>query len=129
MLTERNIVLIAEDDTYTVEALRAILRNNGYQVLAADNGQWAWELLRHNAPKISLVVLDLKLPGVSGYEILKRARTDPKLSDVPIVIVTGELEPELPPFIPLLRKPVDVTTLLELVASECGTKPGKERSV
>ena len=79
-------VLVAEDDHEIREALEALLGEVGYQVLTAADGKQALELLRKHAgsPQFpSVLLLDLMMPVMNGWEVLNELRKDPALSLLP----------------------------------------------
>ena len=81
-------ILLVEDHTDTCAALFQILTEKGYSVLTADNGQQALDLLdRGLRPR--LILIDLMLPQVSGWELLTYLQTDPDLRFTPTVVITG----------------------------------------
>lgn len=77
-------VLVVDDDVKTTELVRLYLERDGYRVLAAYDGLQAINLAREAHP--DLVVLDLMLPGLDGFEVLRALRAD---SDVPIIMLTA----------------------------------------
>ncbi len=107
-------ILLVEDDDDVNAALAEKLREAGYTVESVRDGLTAWDrLLRGVLP--ALVVLDLKLPGMSGWELLERLRTSTTLLAVPVVVVSAYLG--FPPAGALawLKKPIDPSQLLETV--------------
>jgi len=76
-------VLVVDDEPQMIRALRVALGANGYDVLAAGNGETALEVLATR--QVDVVVLDLGLPGIDGVEVTRRART---WSQVPIVVLS-----------------------------------------
>jgi len=80
-------ILLAEDNERLAEMLRKFLESLGHQVLSAANGVSALATLERGG--IDLLVLDLKLPGMSGIELLQRMHKDPALKGVPVIISTG----------------------------------------
>ena len=78
-------ILIAEDDSRTRSALASSLRNAGYQVIAVADGQEALERFRLSANSIDLVVLDVLMPKLDGFQVCQALRS---ISDVPIVMAT-----------------------------------------
>ena len=79
-------ILIAEDSDLQSAALAEVLRDEGYQVVAAGDGEAAWELLR--AEDFALLVADGRMPLLDGYQLCVRIRADPRLADLPVVLVT-----------------------------------------
>jgi len=80
-------ILLAEDNQRLAAMLQTFLVSQGHQVVAAPDGTCALAALERGG--IDLVLLDLKLPGVGGVEILKKLRTTPGLSALPVVVMTG----------------------------------------
>jgi two-component system phosphate regulon response regulator PhoB len=83
-------VLVADDDPTIVAILTATLRQDGFRVLAAADGDTALRLARAERP--ALILLDWHMPAREGLEVtrLLRADADPSLRDVPIVLLTGD---------------------------------------
>ena len=83
-----NSILVVDDDTRLREILALCLRRAGYEVQEAMTGYEGLELARKHLP--SLVLLDVKLPDVSGVEICKKIKADPVLADVFVALCSGE---------------------------------------
>ncbi len=79
-------VLVIEDDPGAVRLLRTYLEAEGYAVVVAPNGEAGIAAARESAP--AAVILDVLLPGIDGWEVLRRLKADPSLRDVPVVVVT-----------------------------------------
>jgi CheY-like chemotaxis protein/anti-sigma regulatory factor (Ser/Thr protein kinase) len=79
-------VLIIEDDPSVVRLLREYLEPAGYRVTAATTGEDGIEAMRERRP--AAVILDVLLPGIDGWEVLRRVKDDPGLRAIPIVILT-----------------------------------------
>jgi len=120
----RNQILVVEDDRddiflLTNQLARAEINEH---VLFIDNGKEALDfLLKAPTPPIALF-LDLHLPGLSGVDLLERMRREPRLQDVPVVVMTGYNDPhdmkrchELG-ITAYLQKPVNLSTFLKTVA-------------
>jgi len=71
-----------------LEALEAVLLNEGHQVLAAQDGEVAIRLAQAERPDI--ILLDLHLPGLSGFEVVNRLREIPELAAVPVIAFSGK---------------------------------------
>ena len=92
-----------------------MLREAGYVVVTACDGEAGWELVRGGADAFDLVITDSRLPGITGRELVERLRAhDPTL---PIVHLTGSLGATagFPPNVPTLLKPFDLPKLLPIV--------------
>jgi DNA-binding response OmpR family regulator len=81
-------VLIAEDDRNIVELLSFILERDGYEVVAALDGEAAIDRLRSDPP--DMMILDVMLPKLNGFEVLKLLKADPALRSLPVIILTAK---------------------------------------
>lgn len=80
-------VVLVEDETNIAEAIRFLLGRDGWRVETLANGGNAAEVIRTARP--DLVMLDVMLPGKTGFEILAELRSDDSLSDMPILMLTA----------------------------------------
>ncbi len=83
-------ILVVDDDKQIVRLVRSYLEQAGYHVLTASDGETALHAIRHDDP--DLVVLDLMLPDLDGWEITRIIRSDPGLAGLPIVMLTARVE-------------------------------------
>lgn len=115
--------LLVVDDSGTVRALHAtLLQDAGYEVTEAEHGRQAWELIQRQ--KFDLVVSDIQMPFMDGFELLKRIRARNELKDLPVVLLTTLSAPEeqqrgmeLGADAYLLKQTFDQRELLEVVGS------------
>lgn len=80
-------ILVVEDHPASLEMMDYLLRAMGYETLLAKDGPTALEIAAHTRP--DLVVCDLQLPQMSGYEVAERFKADPAMQDVPMIAVTA----------------------------------------
>ncbi len=80
-------VLIADDEIHIVQVVSIKLRNNGFDVLTAENGQAAYQLACDEEP--DLIVTDYQMPEMSGLELIERIRKNPDIAETPIVMLTA----------------------------------------
>jgi adenylate cyclase len=80
-------ILVVDDVPRNVRMLEAVLTPHGYQVVSAHSGPEALAVVAHDAP--DLVLLDIRMPHMDGYEVCRRIRADPHASFTPIVMVTS----------------------------------------
>lgn len=80
-------VILVEDEVNIAEAIRFLLGREGWRVETLANGGTAVEIIRKGRP--DLVMLDVMLPGKTGFEILHELREDPDLTDLPILMLTA----------------------------------------
>jgi CheY-like chemotaxis protein len=81
------LVVLADDDPESVAIVEATLRNDGIACRAAENGLAALRLARETGP--DLIVLDIRMPGMNGFEVLETVRLDPGLQTLPVILLTG----------------------------------------
>jgi len=81
-------VLIVEDEPNIVESLSFVLQRAGYDVVSAADGEMALVLLREAVP--DLLILDLMLPGINGFEVLKTVKSTPALATMPVIVLTAK---------------------------------------
>jgi len=106
-------ILVVEDDADAREALVDILEVSGYSVVPAENGKKAIEYLRSAAPP-SLIILDLLMPDMDGWEFRIQQKKIPNQAEVPVVVVTAFSGAKVDAN-EVLIKPIDVDRLLDLV--------------
>jgi DNA-binding response OmpR family regulator len=82
-------ILVVEDDEVAAEFAQMALQGAGYEVVVATDGNAGLEIAAEDED-IALVVLDIGLPDISGYEVAARIRTDPDLVDMPILMLTSK---------------------------------------
>ena len=80
-------ILVVDDAPPNVKLLRLILKDAGYRVLEASSGPEALETLRREKP--DAMVLDVRMPGMTGYEVCREIRHDPEFAALPVVMVTA----------------------------------------
>jgi len=120
-------VLVIEDDAHAYDLIASALNSAGYLAVRARHGEEAIQMARQSRPLA--VTLDLVLPGIDGWEVLKRLRTDDATRDVPVVIISIVDNRDLGLALgadDYFVKPVDRTRLLERVGeltSARGSKP------
>jgi signal transduction histidine kinase/CheY-like chemotaxis protein/HAMP domain-containing protein len=113
-------VLIADDDVRNVFALTSVLESGGMEVLFAENGREAMELLNAN-PDVDLVLMDLMMPELDGYEAMRAIRVQPGWERLPVIALTakamkGDREKSIQAGASdYVTKPVDTEQLLSLI--------------
>ena len=113
-------VLIVEDDADLREMMAQLLHLEGFNSQTVANGREALEYL-HDADPPELILLDLMMPIMDGWEFRREQQRDPNLADVPVIVLSaldparvGDMEPAA-----FLKKPLDFDRLLELVRQYC----------
>lgn len=122
-MTGRPSILIVDDDLDILEVVELVLTGAGYRVLVARDGEEALRVLRGEARLPSLVLLDLMMPGMNGWDFRARQAHDPALSRVPVVVMSGAGKlgstASTLGVRECLDKPVDMATLLSVVQRYC----------
>lgn len=109
--TRRTSILVVDDDEAIRQVIAEVLREEGYDVVCAENGAQALvELGKPDRP--DLVLLDLMMPVMSGWEVLEHLEARDKLAEVPIVVVSAMTAPGVCEH---LAKPIDLDDLLSTV--------------
>jgi DNA-binding response OmpR family regulator len=80
-------ILIVEDDKFLRELMVRKLKNEGYEVLEAIDGEEGLKKIKEIKP--DLVLLDLILPGIDGFEVLNQKKEDPKIAKIPVIILSN----------------------------------------
>jgi len=114
-------ILVVDDEPDIREMISEMLLLDGYRVRTAPNGKIALGQARLSRP--DLIVLDLMMPVMSGWQFLEAKEEDPDLAGIPVVVVTAALDARVEGAAMLLRKPFDLDTLLHAVARLCGGGP------
>jgi CheY-like chemotaxis protein len=114
----RGVILLIDDEPGYRETLAEVLRAQGYLVLTASDGSEGLALMRQE-PRPGLVLFDLVMRGMNGWVFRQEQRKDPRLRDIPAVVISGQADPDAAAgFLEVaasFRKPVDVPGLLRVV--------------
>jgi DNA-binding response OmpR family regulator len=81
-------ILVAEDEKQIADMIAFKLTSGGHQVIRAQDGEQAMTLAKGELP--DLIMLDAMMPGLSGFEVLRRLKADPALRSVPVIMVTAK---------------------------------------
>jgi len=126
-------IVIIEDDLTFLDLLRVHLASAGHEVLAAEDAVLGLRAVIDNAP--DLILLDLSVPYLDGFEILEALRTDPATRDIPVLVLTGRGDDETYTrarelgAAQLLTKPVERDLLMKAIDGQLGPRqphPGKK---
>jgi two-component system alkaline phosphatase synthesis response regulator PhoP len=102
-------ILVIDDEPGVVEIIQVNLEWEGFTILFADNGEWGLEVARSERP--DLIILDVMLPGMNGWDVLKNIEADPHIAGTPVLMLTVRAEDQ------------DIIRGLEQGAVEYMTKP------
>jgi two-component system, OmpR family, alkaline phosphatase synthesis response regulator PhoP len=85
--TETPLILVVDDNEQNLELIQAYLEDIECRILPAYSGAEALKLIRERMP--DLILLDVMMPEMSGFEVCRQVRNDPKIKDIPIIMVTA----------------------------------------
>ncbi len=109
MAEESKKILVVDDEPDVASLLTLLLKSQGYNVIAAGDGQEALELARDQSP--DLILLDIMLPRLDGYKVARMLKFDENFSHIPIIMLTAKIQEK------------DKETGLEMGANAYVTKP------
>jgi CheY-like chemotaxis protein len=117
-------VLVVDDDEEIREVVRGVLEEEGYLTIVTSNGEEALACLREGSIRIGLVLLDLLMPKMDGWEFQRQRQREPEIEAIPLVVVTahgGTLRGWVAEqaSVPVMPKPIDFNRLLQVVATYC----------
>ena len=90
MAEEKKKVLCIEDEKEMIDLIKLILERRGFEVLGALGGKEGLEVIRREKP--DLILLDLMMPEVDGWEVFRQMRADEQLKDIPVIVVTAKAQ-------------------------------------
>lgn len=116
-------MLIVDDDKDIQSSIKMILELQGYHVNCVSNGKEALEMIIRG-PAPSLILLDLMMPVMDGFEFMRTAESSDKISKIPIIVMTAARNKagEVKKYTTLL-KPFDVSKLLSIIGERYQTNP------
>ena len=114
------LVLVVDDDECLRRTVSTVLRLEGFDVVSASDGANALDCLRHGARRPGAIILDWSMPVMDGATFRRAQRDDPALADIPVVVLSGDLDARTEArelgVGSLLTKPVRLTVLLAVLA-------------
>jgi CheY-like chemotaxis protein len=115
-------ILVVEDDEDAREAMVSLLQMKGYHAVPAGNGREALDYL-DEAPAPDLIILDLWMPVMDGWQFRKEQTRNPRLAGIPVIVVTALSDRDDVDADEVIIKPVDVDRLLATVDHFCRREP------
>jgi CheY-like chemotaxis protein len=116
-------VMVIEDNDAIREGFRLVLLDGGYEVTAFASGRRAFEHLRSGQALPGLILLDLLMPEMDGYQFRSEQSADRRLARIPTILVTAGAPARPIDVTRVLRKPIDLDVLLETVRLELERPP------
>jgi DNA-binding response OmpR family regulator len=89
-MTKKKHILCIEDEAEMIELMRLVLEREGFEVTGAVGGEQGLKAMRQNKP--DLILLDLMMPGMDGWEVYRQIRADKELMEIPVIIVTAKAQ-------------------------------------
>lgn len=89
-MNQKKHILCIEDEPEMIELMRLVLEREGFEVTGAVGGEQGLAAMRQTKP--DLILLDLMMPGIDGWEVYRQMRADKELMDIPVVIVTAKAQ-------------------------------------
>lgn len=90
MAEEKKKILCIEDEPEMIDLIKLILERKGFEVLGAVGGKEGLEVIRREMP--DLILLDLMMPEVDGWEVFRQMRADEQMKDIPVIVVTAKAQ-------------------------------------
>jgi CheY-like chemotaxis protein len=120
---KKGLVLVVDDDDDIRESLEVLLRLHGYHVATAADGAEALARLQASGSRPCLILLDLMMPGMNGFELRNALNANASLADIPVVVITGAgakvADRASAMRLDVLRKPFEPLALLQKVRRFC----------
>lgn len=111
-MNTKDKILIVDDDEAVSQFISKLLQSWGYESISASNGKEALQLARGNAAVIKLIILDIDMPGMDGFETIQCVKKDRNLVPIPVIFLTGRFDGE-----------ADMVKGMQLYAQSYLTKP------
>jgi CheY-like chemotaxis protein len=119
-MIQKPFILYIDDERPALELISQALKLVGYEIIGVASGKKGLALMRERKP--DLVLLDLMMPQISGWEVYQAMKTDTALADVPVIVITARVPSQdrvlvegLPPVDDYITKPFDVKRLIRAV--------------
>lgn len=128
--TPADKILIVDDDPLIIQMYRGVLQDNNFVVLTALDGPTALEVAAREHP--ALIVLEIRIPGMDGFEVCRRLKADPALKSIPVIILTAVTDPKLNVqafnvgAALALRKPAEPATILRTIQAALALAASKQ---
>lgn len=117
---QMHTVLVVEDDDDIRDMICELLEHEGYKVEQARNGAEALNHLRRQDREPCIVLLDLMMPVIDGWQVLEVLRQDDRLMTIPVAVISASaVAKPLPPGVRVFKKPVVLKALVEAVREAC----------
>jgi CheY-like chemotaxis protein len=114
-------ILVVDDDADIRDSLREVLEDEGYDVACVTNGREALDHLRTASPAPCVILLDLMMPVMDGWQFRREQKANPEIAQIPLIVITATgNRPVLIDAAELVLKPLELARLFEAVERYCG---------
>ena len=119
-------ILVVDDSSTNIVLLEAILNGQGYQIETAQSVKEAYQIIRKET--VNLILLDLLMPKVSGYDFLKEIKSNETTKNIPVIIVSATADPENKKksielgALDFINKPIDIQNFIDKIESVLNKK-------
>ena len=90
----KKTILVVDDFASIRDFVCTVLEQRGYNTLKASNGKEAFRIIKEDGQSVNLVLTDYNMPDWTGFELLQRIKSDPAFSNIPVIFLTTEADPE-----------------------------------
>lgn len=118
MTSDKSTILVVEDEAESRDSLRELFELEGYRVETAVNGREALDILTSRGEQICIVLLDLFMPVMDGWQVVDQLRADGRLASTKVVIITSAAH-RAPAGLPVFEKPLDLDKVMTAVDNLC----------
>lgn len=113
-------ILVVEDDEAIREVIKQVLEIEGYDVFTASNGREGVEILKRGKDLPGVILLDLMMPIMNGWEFIEAKREEKDLADIPVVVLSASGRTQIPEGAnAYFQKPIEVDALLKVAHDYC----------
>lgn len=92
MSTVKKKILIVDDEPNIALSLKVTFHDSGYEVHHVENGEKCLDFLEKTPVKPDVIILDIMMPGMSGWDVIKKLKEDPDLEKIPVVFLTARVD-------------------------------------
>ncbi len=131
--TKKALILIVDDNPINIQVISSILHEKGYNISISTSGIQALNTISAKMP--DLILLDIEMPEMDGYEVCKRLKSDIKTKEIPVIFLTAKIETENIVYgfeigaVDYITKPFNVAELLARVATHIELKKSREKLI
>jgi CheY-like chemotaxis protein len=123
-MTSTGVVMVVDDDEDLRETVCELLEGDGYRTICSSDGASALSRLQEQSEKPAVILLDLMMPGMNGWEFREQQLRQPEIAHIPVVVMTASRDPSGIDANEIVFKPVKLVRLLEIVGRYAANDAG-----